>query len=64
MAATGTYETIEELLEAVFFVWSVPRIYNEGQMPLEESLETAVRRIGGWHVMAASLGISTWSGAS
>jgi hypothetical protein len=26
-------------LEAVFFVQSVPRLYNEGELPLENSLE-------------------------
>jgi hypothetical protein len=64
MASTGTHETIEELLEAVFFVWSVPRLHNEGQLPSEESLETAVRRVGSWRVAAASLGIIKRSGAS
>jgi hypothetical protein len=34
------------------------RLYNEGQPPLEESLETAARRGGGWCEMAASLGVS------
>jgi hypothetical protein len=37
---------------------SEPRLYNEGQLPLEESLETAVRRVGGWCEMAASLVVS------
>jgi hypothetical protein len=36
MAARGTQATIEELLEAVFSVQSVPRLYNKGQLPLEE----------------------------
>jgi hypothetical protein len=45
MAATDMHVTIEELLEAVFCVRSVPRLYNVGHLPLEESLETAVRRI-------------------
>jgi hypothetical protein len=35
-------------------VRSVSRLYNKGQMPLE-SLETAVRRVGGWCEVAASL---------
>jgi hypothetical protein len=34
--------TLEKLLEVMFSVWSVPRLYNEGQLPLRESLETAV----------------------
>jgi hypothetical protein len=41
---------------AVFSARSVLRLYNEGQLPLEESLETGVRRVGGWCEMAASLG--------
>jgi hypothetical protein len=46
MAATVTYATIEELLEAVFSVRSVLTLYNEIQLPLEKVLETAVRRVG------------------
>jgi hypothetical protein len=42
----------------MFSVWSIPRVYNKGKLPLEESLETAVRRVGGWCEMAASLGVS------
>jgi hypothetical protein len=34
MAATDTHPTVEELLGAVFSVQSVPRLYNEGQLPL------------------------------
>jgi hypothetical protein len=37
---------------------SVPRLYNEEQLRLRESLETAVRTVGGWCEMAASLGVS------
>jgi hypothetical protein len=40
---------------------SVQRIYNEEQLRLRESLETAVRRVGGWCEMAGSLGVE-WSG--
>jgi hypothetical protein len=36
-------------------VWSVPRLYNEDQLPLRQSLETIVRRVGSWCEMAASL---------
>jgi hypothetical protein len=46
MAATDTHATVEEMLEAMFSVRSVPRLYNEVQLSLEESLETAVRRVG------------------
>jgi hypothetical protein len=54
MAATDTHATIE-LLEAEFSVRSVSGLYNKGQLPLEESLETAVRRVEGWCEVAASL---------
>jgi hypothetical protein len=36
MAATDTHTTTEELSEAVFSVQSVPSLYTEGQLPLEE----------------------------
>jgi hypothetical protein len=45
MAATDTHATIEELLEAVFSVQSVQNLYNEGHLPLEKCLETAVKRV-------------------
>jgi hypothetical protein len=32
-------------MEAVFSARSVSRLYNEDQLPLRESLETAVRRV-------------------
>jgi hypothetical protein len=41
-------------LEGMFSVRSVPMVYNEDELPLRESLETAVRRVGGWREMAAS----------
>jgi hypothetical protein len=31
----------QKMLEVVFSVKSVPRLYNEGQLPLEESLQMA-----------------------
>jgi hypothetical protein len=55
MAATDTHAIIEELLEVVFSVRSVPRLYKEKQLQLRESLETVVKRVGGWCEMAASL---------
>jgi hypothetical protein len=58
MAARDKRATTEELLEAVFFVRSVPGLYNEEQLPLEWSFETAVRTVGGWSEMAASPGVS------
>jgi hypothetical protein len=39
---TFTYTTIEELLEVMFSVWSMPRLYNEAQLPLRDSLELMV----------------------
>jgi hypothetical protein len=39
-AATDTHATTEELLEAVFSVRSVLRLYNEGQLPLWASLSS------------------------
>jgi hypothetical protein len=37
MAATVTHETIEQLLEEMFSVWSVPRLYNEELLPIPVS---------------------------
>jgi hypothetical protein len=37
---------------------SVPRLYNVEQLRLRESLETAVRRVGDWCEMAASLSVN------
>jgi hypothetical protein len=37
MAATDTHAAIKELLEAVFSLGSVPRLYNEDQLPLRVS---------------------------
>jgi hypothetical protein len=31
------------------------RLYNEGQLSLQESLEKALKKVGGWREMAASL---------
>jgi hypothetical protein len=43
-----TVAATEELLEAVFYVRSVPRLYNEAESREREreSLETVVRRVG------------------
>jgi hypothetical protein len=41
-----THATVEELLEAAFSVWSVLRLYNEGQLPLEKSVVATMRRVG------------------
>jgi hypothetical protein len=46
--------TIKHLGE-VFYMRSEPRLYNEGQLRLRESLETAVRAVGGWCEMAAGV---------
>jgi hypothetical protein len=45
-------------MEAVFSVRSVPRLYSDGRLPLEERLETAERRVGEWCEMVTSLGVS------
>jgi hypothetical protein len=58
MAATGAHEAMVEMFEAVFSMRSVPKLYIEDQLRLRESLETAVRKVGGWCEMAASLGVS------
>jgi hypothetical protein len=41
MAKTDRHPTLEELLEAVFSVWSVPRLYNEGQLPPSQSVQAS-----------------------
>jgi hypothetical protein len=46
MAATDTHITLEELLEVMFSVRFVPRLYNEEQLQLRECLETGVRIVG------------------
>jgi hypothetical protein len=58
MVARDTHATTDEQLEAVFSVRPVPSLYNEEKLRLRENLETAVRRVGGWCEMAASLGVS------
>jgi hypothetical protein len=52
---TDMHITIHKLLEAVFSVQSVPRLHNKDQLPLRESLEMALRRVGGSCEMATSL---------
>jgi hypothetical protein len=59
MAATDTHATIEELLEALFSVWSVPRLYNEEQLRLREGLETAVT--GVWVNCESRRPVRTWT---
>jgi hypothetical protein len=58
IAATDMHAT-EEVLEEVFSVRSMPRLYNEDQLPLpvsqDYSLEMAGRQVGGWCEMTASL---------
>jgi hypothetical protein len=58
MVATDTHATIEKMFKAVLSVRSVTRLYNEGQLPLEKSLEKAIRRVGGWCEMDSSMGVS------
>jgi hypothetical protein len=47
MAAAHMYATMEELLEVVFSVQSLPSLYNEDQLSLRMSPEMAVRSAGG-----------------
>jgi hypothetical protein len=37
MATTDMQATTEKLLESVFSVWAMLKLYNAGQLPLEES---------------------------
>jgi hypothetical protein len=47
VATTHMHATIKELLEAVFSVRFVPRLYNKRELPLQKSIETALSRVGG-----------------
>jgi hypothetical protein len=51
MAATDTYTT-EELLEAVFSVRSVPKLYNEGVIFDKRLIEDYTLVIYPWHYLA------------
>jgi hypothetical protein len=53
--ARDTYTTIEEWLKVVFSARSMPRLCKKDQLLLRDGPETAVRRLGGWCEMAASL---------
>jgi hypothetical protein len=46
MAATDTYATIEEPLEEVFSVWPMPKLHNEGQLPLKERYSDLGLQVG------------------
>jgi hypothetical protein len=61
MTARHTHAAIGKQFEAVFSVWSVLRLYNEEMKRLRESLETAVRRVGGWCEMADSVAVRAMS---
>jgi hypothetical protein len=43
------------IMEVTISVQSMPRLYSKDQPPLQESLEPAVGRVGGWCEMAVSL---------
>jgi hypothetical protein len=58
MAAADTHAKIEDMLQSVFSVRSLLNLYNEGQLLLEERLETTARREGVWHEVVASLGVT------
>jgi hypothetical protein len=55
LAKTDTHATTKDLLEVVFSVRSLARLYNEEQHLLRESLDAAVRRVGDWCETAVSL---------
>jgi hypothetical protein len=55
IAAADTHETMEDLLEETFSMRSVSTIYNKDKLPLRDSLETALRRVGCWCEIAAIL---------
>jgi hypothetical protein len=46
------YATVEKLLEVMFFVRSLLRLYKNGQLSLEEILVTAVRSLVGCETVA------------
>jgi hypothetical protein len=58
MVATDAHAAMGEVLVVAFSVRSVPRLYNEEQLRLRESLETTMGRVGGWFEVVASLGVS------
>jgi hypothetical protein len=41
-AATDMHATVEKLLDAMFFVWAVPRLYIEDQTEAKESVRAGV----------------------
>jgi hypothetical protein len=45
----------DAIMMVTFSVRYMPKLYNENQMPLQDSLEMAVRRVEGWCEMATSL---------
>jgi hypothetical protein len=58
MAAREIHATIQELLEVMFSMQSVPRLYNKQQLRLQESLGTEMRTVEDWCEIAASLRVS------
>jgi hypothetical protein len=44
IAATDTHAAMEKLLEEMFYVRSMLRLYNEGQLPLRESWDGRYKR--------------------
>jgi hypothetical protein len=55
---TGAHTTMEKLLEAVFSMRLLPRLYDEEQLRLQQNLGPVVRRVGVWCEMATSPGLS------
>jgi hypothetical protein len=46
---------MEEHLEEEFSVEPMTRLHNEDHLPVQQSPETGVRRVGGWCEIVASL---------
>jgi hypothetical protein len=54
IAVTDTHAIMEEM----FSVVSAPGIYNEDQLPIRDSPETAVTIVGGWCNVSASITVT------
>jgi hypothetical protein len=47
-AAMNQYATTKEMLEVVFSVWSAPRLYNEDQQPVRQTVKWGHESCGTW----------------
>jgi hypothetical protein len=57
IAVTDTHAIV---MEETFSVRSVPRLYNEDQLPLRGSFETAVTKLGGWCNISAGNAVTIY----